>query len=136
MDTNYFCFCICWDFCISAHAYKLTNHTICICFWFWKHRSELFCSVLPSPGCFVFQFHSIIFLSLSSSVSLTESPSYCANEEEEGGGGYKVNSLALASVDRIFGISANFALNPPTNPRIRFCFSFKKRKKKKPKSKL
>ena len=130
MDTNYFCFCICWDFCISAHAYKLTNHTICICFWFWKHRSELFCSVLPSPGCFVFQFHSIIFLSLSSSVSLTESPSYCANEEEEGGGGYKVNSLALASVDRIFGISANFALNPPLTLELDFVFPSKREKKK------
>ena len=78
----------------------------------------------------MFQFHSIIFLSLSSSVSLTESPSYCANEEEEGGG-CEVNSLALASVDRIFGISANFALNPPLTLELDFVFPSKREKKKK-----
>ena len=72
----------------------------------------------------LFFFLSLFFAPLSSSVSLIESPSYCANEE--GGGGYKVNSLALASVERIFGISANFALNPPLALELDFVFPSKR----------
>ena len=73
----------------------------------------------------LFFFLSLFFAPFSSFVSLTESPSYCANEEEEGGG-YKVNSLALASMDRIFRISANFALNPPLTLELDFVFPSKR----------
>ena len=76
---------------------------------------------------FIALFFSLSYLApLSSCLSLTESPSYCANEEEEEGGGYTVNSLALASVDKIFGISANFALNPPLTLELDFVFPSKR----------